>query len=141
MGPVEPSASVVELSFAASFDLTSKPMAKSPAKRPAAAAKTAKPARPHLPDPKIPTGPYRPFTSDPGWNEAWWWLGFPILVAAFVIGTYQFAPDFYVRYVIPEGYGILEFSHFLMPLAGLFIAASLLLPPSCERGPWCSRWR
>jgi hypothetical protein len=56
-------------------------------------------------------------------------------VAAFVIGTYQFAPDFYVRYVIPEGCGILEFSHFLMPLASLFIAASLLLLPFVRARP------
>jgi hypothetical protein len=54
-------------------------------------------ARPPLPDPKIERGPYRPFTSDPGWGEAWWWLGFPLLVAAFAIGTYQFAPAFYMR--------------------------------------------
>ena len=78
----------------------------------------------HLPDPKRKHGPYRPFTSDPGWNEAWWWLGIPLLVAAmginttfykvaaFVIGAYQIAPEWYRRYVIPEGYGILEVSHF-----------------------------
>src|SRR3990170_3552408 len=72
-------------------------------------------ATPHLPDPKIPTGPYRPFTCDPGWNEAWWWLGVPVLVAAFTIGSYQFSPEWYRRYVIPEGYGILEISHFFIP--------------------------
>jgi hypothetical protein len=107
-------------------------MAKSPGKP---AQKAANKERLHLPDPKIPTGPYRPFTSDPGWSEAWWWLGFPVLVALFVIGTYQFTPDFYQRYVIPEGYGILELSHFLMPLAGLFIAASLLLLPFVRARP------
>ena len=26
-------------------------------------------------------GPYRPFASDPGWSEAWWWLGVPVLSA------------------------------------------------------------
>ena len=119
MGPVEPSASVVELSFAASLDLTSKPMAKSPAKRPAAAAKTAKPARPHLPDPKIPTGPYRPFTSDPGWNEAWWWLGFPILVAAFVIGAavFKFADVLHARDLIAELVGRLSEAVYLIVYA------------------------
>ena len=40
---------------------------------------TSKPARPHLPDPAT-EGPYRPFTTDPKWNEAWWWLGVPVLV-------------------------------------------------------------
>ena len=87
------------------------------------------PALPPLPDPKIARGPYRPFVSDPGWNEAWWWLGFPVLTAAFSLGTYWFARDFYLRYVLPEGYGILEVSHFLLPLYGLFVAGSLLLMP------------
>ncbi|MEX1060899.1 MAG: hypothetical protein WED13_07740 [Methyloceanibacter sp.] len=93
-------------------------------------------ARPHLPDPKIPTGPYRPFTCDPGWNEAWWWLGIPVLVAAFVLGTYQLAQHWYMRYVLPEGYGILEISHFFIPLFGLFIAASLLLLPFVRARPF-----
>jgi hypothetical protein len=84
-------------------------------------------AEPHLPDPKRPHGPYRPFTCDPGWSEAWWWLGIPLLVGAFAVGSYQLAPDWYMRYVLPEGYGLLEITHFFIPLFGLFIAASLLL--------------
>ena len=47
---------------------------------------------PPLPDPKIPHGPYRPFTSDPGWSEAWWWLGIPLFVAAFSLGSYLAQP-------------------------------------------------
>jgi hypothetical protein len=89
-----------------------------------------------LPDPKIPHGPYRPFTTDPGWSEAWWWLGIPLLVAAFSVGTYQLAPHFYLRYVLPEGYGLLEISHFFIPLFGLFIAASLLLMPFVRARPF-----
>jgi hypothetical protein len=42
---------------------------------------------------------------------------------------YQLATDWYMRYVLPEGYGLLEVSHFVIPLLGLFIAASLLLLP------------
>ncbi len=93
-------------------------------------------AQPPLPDPKIPQGPYRPFTCDPGWSEAWWWLGLPLLVAVFAVGTYQLAPDFYMRYVLPEGYGVLEVSHFFIPLFGLFIAASLLLLPFVRARPF-----
>jgi hypothetical protein len=89
-----------------------------------------------LPDPKIPHGPYRPFTTDPGRSEAWWWLGIPLLVAAFAIGTYQLVPHFYLRYVLPEGYGLLEISHFFIPLFGLFIAASLLLMPFVRARPF-----
>jgi hypothetical protein len=91
--------------------------------------------QPPLPDPKILHGPYRPF-SDPGWSEAWWWLGVPVAVAAFVLGTYWLAPDWYQRYVLPEGYGLLEISHFLIPLFGLFIAASLLLLPFVRARPF-----
>jgi hypothetical protein len=89
-----------------------------------------------LPDPKIPQGPYRPFTCDPGWIEAGWWLGIPLLVAAFAVGTYQLAPHFYLRYVLPEGYGLLEVLHFFIPLFGLFIAASLLLLPFVRARPF-----
>lgn len=92
-------------------------------------------ARPSLPDPKIAHGPYRPFTSDPGWSEAWWWLGIPLVIAAFTLGTYWFARGFYVRYVLPEGYGVLEITHFLIPLFGLFIAGSLVLMPFVRRRP------
>ena len=91
-------------------------------------------AQPHLPDPKRAHGPYRPF-SDPGWNEAWWWLGVPVLVAAFTVGTYQIAPDWYHRYVIPEGYGILEVTHFVIPLLGLLIAGGLLFLPFVRARP------
>jgi hypothetical protein len=91
--------------------------------------------RPHLPDPKIPHGPYRSFTSDPGWSEAWWWLGIPLLVAAFVLGTYWAIPSWYLRYVLPEGYGILEISHFLIPLYGLLIAGGLLFLPFVRARP------
>jgi hypothetical protein len=33
--------------------------------------------------------------------------------------------DFYRDYVLPEGYGLLEVGHFLMPLAGFFISLAL----------------
>jgi hypothetical protein len=86
-----------------------------------------------LPDPKYP-GPYRPFT-DPGWNEAWWWIGIPILITFFVVAAYQFDAEFYDSWVIPEGYGILEMSHFLMPMAGFIIALRLLALPFVRARP------
>jgi hypothetical protein len=89
-----------------------------------------------LPDPKLPHGPYRPFTSDPGWTEAWWWLGLPLLVGAFSLGTYWLARGFYMRYALPEGYGILEITHFFIPLFGLLIAGSLLLMPFVRQRPF-----
>jgi hypothetical protein len=96
------------------------------------------PANPgtHLPDPKRATGPYRPFASDPGWGEAWWWLGIPVLVAVFAIGSYQLDPAWYMRFVIPEGYGILEVSHFVLPMLGLLIAGGLLFVPFVRVRPF-----
>ena len=93
------------------------------------------PKHPHLPDPKWAQGPYRPFTSDPGWNEAWWWLGIPVLVAAFVIGSYRISPGWYRTYVLPEGYGLLEVSHFVIPLLGLIVAGGLLFMPFVRARP------
>jgi hypothetical protein len=73
--------------------------------------------------------------SDPGWSEAWWWLGIPLLVAAFTIGSYWINPAWFTRYVLPEGYGILEISHFIIPLFGLWIATRLLFDPFVRARP------
>ncbi len=70
--------------------------------------------------------------ADPSLSEAWWWLGIPVTVAIAIVTTYQFAPDFYRERVLPEGYGILELSHFFMPLAGFLICARLFFHP-CVR--------
>ncbi len=90
----------------------------------------------HLPDPKRRVGPCRPFASDPSWSEAWWWLVFPVLMAAFTLGSFLLAPDFYERYVIPEGFGVLEFSQFLLALGATFVAGSLLFLPFVKARPF-----
>jgi hypothetical protein len=92
-------------------------------------------AQPHLPDPKNAQGPYRPFTCDPGWKEAWWWLGIPVFVGALSVGSYHLAPEWYRRYVLPEPYGILEMSGFLLPMLGLFIAGRLACNPFVRDRP------
>jgi hypothetical protein len=90
---------------------------------------------PHLPDPAFP-GPYRPFARDPGWSEAWWWLALPLLLALFVIGAWKQDPDWYLQRVIPEGYGILEFSQFAVILAAFALAVRLLFMPFVRRRPF-----
>ena len=90
---------------------------------------------PPFPDPKIPRGPYRPFTCDPRWSEAWWWLGIPLLVAVFTFGSYWLNPGWYDRVVLLEGYGILEFSQFVIPLIGLWIAVRLAFDPFVRARP------
>jgi len=74
-------------------------------------------------------GPFRPFTSDPGWNEAWWWLGIPAITAILLALTGMLAPHFYGEWILPEGYGALEVSHFFIPFAGMIIAIRLLFRP------------
>ena len=87
-------------------------MAKSPrAKKPRAARKPARRKagyRLPLPDPKLSAGPYRLFASDPGWNEAWWWLGIPVAAAIFVFVSYRLDPAWYNLWVTREGIGVLE---------------------------------
>ena len=93
------------------------------------------PGRPHLPDPAT-SGPYRPFASDPGWSEAWWWLGLPALALIALIAISQLKPDWYAAWIIPEGYGVLEFSQFATMLVALALAVRLLLKPFVRRRPF-----
>jgi hypothetical protein len=45
-------------------------------------------------------------------------------------------PGWYSKWVIPEGYGILEFSQFVTMLAALFIAVRLLFKPFVRKRPF-----
>ncbi|MEX2166359.1 MAG: hypothetical protein WD852_04980 [Methyloceanibacter sp.] len=114
-------------------------MAKSPrAKKPRAARKPARRKagyRLPLPDPKLSAGPYRPFASDPGWNDAWWWLGIPVAAAIFVFVSYRLDPAWYNFWVTREGIGVLELAQFIMMVIGLAIAVQLLLDPFVRQRP------
>jgi hypothetical protein len=89
----------------------------------------------HLPDPAA-VGPYRPFASDPRWSEAWWWLGVPVLSAIALIAVFVRAPLWYDKYVIPEGYGVLELVQFIIMLVALAIAVRLLFNPFVRKRPF-----
>lgn len=65
----------------------------------------------------------------PGLREVWWWLGVPLASAAALITVHALYPDFYLNWVLPEGYGFLEVLHFLEPGAGFLIAVWLLCQP------------
>jgi hypothetical protein len=88
-----------------------------------------------FPDPIISRGPYRPFTVDPDWDEAWWWLGVPVLLAVWLLAMWRVAPEWYMNWIIPEGYGILEFLQFIILLIALAIAVRLLLKPFVRKRP------
>jgi hypothetical protein len=89
----------------------------------------------HLPDPAT-NGPYRPFASDPGWSEAWWWLGVPVVSAVALIAAFMRDPMWFDQYVIPEGYGVLELVQFIIMLGALAIAVRLLLKPFVRKRPF-----
>lgn len=99
---------------------------------PTAAKRSAKPPL-ALPDPRS-KGPFRPFTSDPGWSEAWWWLGIPIAAALFTIFTHRLAPDWHRIWVTSES-GILETTQFILMVMGLAIAVQLLFDPFVRQRP------
>jgi hypothetical protein len=94
--------------------------------------RSAPAAKPGLPDPKA-KGPYRPFASDPGWREAWWWLGIPLAVALFVVLSYRIAPA-WNHYVTAES-GILETAQFILMVMSLALAVQLLFDPFVRRRP------
>jgi hypothetical protein len=87
-----------------------------------------------LPDPKYP-GSHRPF-DDPGWDEAWWWLGVPVVIGIFVVVSFRIAPEFYHRWVAREGPGILETMQFIWMVMGLAIAVQLLFDPFVRARPF-----
>lgn len=90
-------------------------------------------AAPGLPDPRR-RGPFRPFATDPGWHEAWWWLAIPALAAAFVLVSYRIDPAWHGAWVTRES-GLLETGQFIFMVMGLAIAVQLLFDPFVRRRP------
>jgi hypothetical protein len=86
-----------------------------------------------LPDPKL-TGPFRPFTSDPGWSEAWWWLGMLAAVAIFVVASFTIDHEWHRHWVTRES-GVLETAQFIFMVMGLALAVQLLFDPFVRRRP------
>jgi hypothetical protein len=72
-------------------------------------------------------------TSSPQWSpgraDAWWWLAIPFAcsVALFIINA--ISADFYDKYILPEGYGFLEFTQFAVLMVGFFISLALFRFP------------
>jgi hypothetical protein len=46
--------------------------------------------------------------------DAWWWLYLPVAVLVVVVAIHAVAPDFYQAHVLPEGFGFLELSQFVL---------------------------
>jgi hypothetical protein len=59
-------------------------------------------------------------------SDVWWTMWLPLALAAALIAIRAAAPDFYLTYVLPEGYGLLELGHFFIPLAGFILCVQML---------------
>ncbi|MBI1651328.1 hypothetical protein [Hyphomicrobium sulfonivorans] len=59
----------------------------------------------------------------------WWWLYLPLAIIVALPIINHAAPEFYQRRMLPEGYGVLELSHFFIPLVGFFLGVRLLFNP------------
>lgn len=75
----------------------------------------------HMKDVMEPVQPYI-FQTDPGRHERWWWLVLPVVLTIILSIILFVAPDWYNKYIHPEGYGFLELTHFFIPLAGFILA-------------------
>jgi hypothetical protein len=85
--------------------------------------------KPRLPDSSLQQGPFRPFETDPGWGEAWWWLGIPALLAIGLVTAQAISRDFYATWILPEGYGFLELGQFFIAFAGMAVGLKLAFRP------------
>lgn len=71
----------------------------------------------------------------PGPSDAWWWLHLPILLLVGLVAVAHTWPAFYMNYILPEGYGFLEFGHLVIPLAAAVLSL-LLLRLQVVKGTW-----
>lgn len=72
----------------------------------------------------------------PGWDESWWWLWVPVGFATLSVTAYRLNEAFYYDVMLPEGFGVLEFSQFVFATAGLLIAARLYVSPYVRAWPF-----
>lgn len=86
-------------------------------------------ARARLPNATHKKGPFRLFETDPGWGEAWWWLGIPALMAIGLVTAQAISRDFYANRILPEGYGALELGQFIIAIAAMTVALKLAFRP------------
>ena len=79
----------------------------------------------------IPAGQWAP-----GRADTWWTLGIPAAILLLVLVTHYTAPEFYRAHILPEGYGFLELTQFLLA-GGAAILCVLSLRFDVVKG---SRW-
>ena len=67
-------------------------------------------------------------------------MALPVILLAVIVATALYSPDWYLRWAQPEGYGLLEVSHFFIPAVTALIAVSLLRHAGVRREPLLVAW-
>ncbi len=62
----------------------------------------------------------------PGRSDAWWTTYLPLGVIVAVVAIHFAAPDFYRAHVLPEGYGFLELTQFVLALGASILCFKAL---------------
>lgn len=70
----------------------------------------------------------------------WVWLWLPLALAVVLLVLAHTAPRFYEVWLGSEERGLLELSHVLIPLAGVFLALRMLFMPQVRSHKWMSIW-
>ncbi|MGE0025398.1 MAG: hypothetical protein AB7S70_17385 [Hyphomicrobium sp.] len=65
----------------------------------------------------------------PDRSDAWWWAYIPLAMLGFVLVVHTVSPEFYRAHVLPEGYGFLELTQFILAAtAAVLCFATLRFP-------------
>lgn len=76
---------------------------------------------------------HAPAAWQPAGNEWWLWAGLPLALNAFILYFAIAHPDIYAEHFLPEGFGILELLHFVMPLIAGLMCIALLFHPAVKK--------
>lgn len=66
------------------------------------------------------------FSSDPRGADAFSWVAGPVALLVALFAVAYLAPAWYLRWIQPEGYGLQELAHFLVPAATAVLALATL---------------
>ena len=69
----------------------------------------------------------------------WWWLYLPVVVAAGLVGLFQFDHLLYERWFDGEQ-GILELTQFALLVVATILALRILMLPQTRKLPWLMAW-
>lgn len=80
------------------------------------------------------------FLSDPQGAAALTWVAAPVLVLTALLTVAYVAPAWYLRWIQPEGYGVQELAHFILPAATAVVALITLRDRWVRGQPMVLAW-